>query len=224
MRNPPAQSVFRIFSGFDPRQAEAAEVFAYSVRANASVPVDVGFVNIRELPVQRQGVTEFTYSRFLVPWLCRYVGRAVYADGCDQLCLGDVAELAAHDMEAKAMCVVKHPSNDGRRPRVWSSLMLLDCHKLSYWDPAFVEGMPDSWLMRFERWADDEIGSLPPEWNALVEPGSEPPEGAKLAHWTALSDPNGAGWIDRSGSKLWQEWRQRWVEANARRRQGNPNA
>ena len=36
--------------------------------------------------------TEFTYTRFLVPYLCGYQGKAIFID-CDMLCLGDIAEL-----------------------------------------------------------------------------------------------------------------------------------
>ena len=66
-------SAFRMFSGWDKRQAEAAEVFAFSVRQNASIDVDVRAIGVdgAELVVEpaftRRGVTAFTYTRFLVP-------------------------------------------------------------------------------------------------------------------------------------------------------------
>jgi len=252
MTTPP----FRVFSGWDHRQAEAAAVFAYSVHAHASVPVEIRFLQLANgmlcspneagsgpppMPFTRAGVTGFTYSRFLVPWLCGYEGRACFFDCCDQLCLGDVRELAEFDMQDRPLAVVKHrpdrlvPRHD--RPRSWASLMLMDCSQMHIWQPRTVEDASDDRLMRLRDFADDQIAELPPEWNALcgfevaqVEttragldggprddvrtyvPGAQrsiEPEGAKMLHWSHLSDPNGGPWIDRSGSALWAEWRER---------------
>ena len=91
----------------------------------------------------------------------------------DQLCLGDVAELAAWDMQGKPLWVVKHPPSRKvplQRPRSWTSLMLLDCAKLQWWTPTFVEGTPDARLMRLQDFGDDQIGELPPEWNYIPQP------------------------------------------------------
>ena len=65
---------FRVFSGWDRRQSEAAEVFAASVERRASIPVEMRFVG---QDVSRQGVTAFTYARFMVPNLCGYEGVAL---------------------------------------------------------------------------------------------------------------------------------------------------
>ena len=209
---------FKVFCGWDRRQAEAAEVFKFSVEQNASIDVDVQFLQLDKLPIDRVGVTSFTYSRFLVPWLCGYEGRALYGDGCDQLCLGDVAELASWDMQGKPLWVVKHPPLRKvplRRPRSWTSLMLMDCANNAGWFPDTVARWPDDALMRLKTYTDDEIGELPQAWNMLVDPDGPPVSedhllGVKIAHWSHLSDPNGGSWIDRSGSALWAEWRQRW--------------
>ena len=228
---------FRVFSGFDSRQAEAAEVFAFSVRENASVHVDVQFISadhaesaglavfIRddrqheiaaghsraiERAWSRRGTTAFSYARFLVPYACNYEGIAAFFDGCDQLCLGDVAELAAMDMSGYAIRVVKHRAEGQVRPRIWSSVMLMDCAKLTAWTPEYVETASDNDLMRFKALGHGSIGALPEAWNVLVEPGNDPPPGTKLAHWTSLSNPNGGSWIDRGGSAVWCEWRERW--------------
>ena len=121
---------FRIYAGWDSRQAEAAEVFGFSVRANASIPVDVEFLKIKELPITRTGTTDFTFSRFLSAWAANFEGVALFADCCDQLCLGDVAELAAIDMTDYAVRVVKHKVNGQKRPRSWSSVMLAELRTL----------------------------------------------------------------------------------------------
>lgn len=249
---------FRVFSGWDSRQAEAAEVFAYSVRENSSVDLDLRHLKLEPHGVfaepgapepaigdsingfQRRGTTDFSYSRFCIPALCGYEGVAAFFDGCDQLCLGDVAELASFDLQDRPLAVVKHPSLPGQgrqRARSWSSVMLLDCSRLQWWTPAFVETASDAQLMRFADLADEQIGELPSEWNVLCEIGGalvdqagrvmtsedplqgktgltyvewEPPSTTKLLHWSYLSQPEGGSWIDRSGSTLWAEWRERW--------------
>lgn len=217
---------FRVFCGFDSRQAEAAEVFVYSVRENSSIDVDVRFLTfgagwltacndefsgLPPLCFERVGTTQFSYTRFLVPYLCGYEGVALFADGADMLCLGDVAELASFPLTTPIV-VVKHPPRvpHETRPRSWTSLMLMDCARLHHWTPDFVETAQDGQLMRLSDFGDDAIGSLPPEWNVLVQPGKEPPSDARIAHWSALSSPDIGPWIDASGSALWQDWRERW--------------
>lgn len=215
---------FRVFCGFDSRQAEAAEVFAYSVAMHTSIPIEIYYTSADAAPMSledgalcnparcaRRGTTAFSYSRFMIPHGCGYEGVALYADGCDMLCLGDVAELAAFPLTTP-IAVVKHPPRVPRetRPRSWTSLMLMDCARLHHWTPDFVETAQDGQLMRLSDFGDDAIGSLPPEWNVLVQPGKEPPSDARIAHWSALSSPDIGPWIDASGSALWQDWRERW--------------
>lgn len=199
---------FRIYSGFDRRQAEAAEVFSYSVRAHASIPVEITFLRLADLPISRSGTTEFSYGRFCIPHLCDFQGVALFADGCDQLCLGDIAELASLPMAGHLVRVCKHRVPRQDRPRVWTSVMLMDCAALNWWTPEFVEEASDERLMRLRDLSDAEIGDLPDTWNWLMEYG--PREDARLLHWSHLSNPEGGSWIQRSGSGVWREWRDRW--------------
>jgi hypothetical protein len=232
-RKAAAVEPFRIFSGWDQRQAEEADVFAFSVKEHASIPVRIEGVSIHSGAIwtmdlarkpelsggnglasaSRTGVTSFSYARFYVPWICGYEGVAVYADGCDQLCLGDVAELAAIPMDDHAVLVTKHKFHDQRRPRSWTSLMLIDCSKLRCWSPEAVETASDTELMRFGAFPDEVIGELPWEWNALQEPDVEPSPDVRIAHWSYLSEPDGGSWIDRSGSQVWAAARERWRAA-----------
>src|SRR5262245_55153385 len=103
--------MLRIFIGYDTREAECADVLAYSLRKHASIPIDVRYLKLSELDFDRPRdplqSTEFTYTRFLVPWLCHYDGKAIFMD-CDMLCVGDVKELADLDMSPFALRVVKH--------------------------------------------------------------------------------------------------------------------
>src|SRR5687767_325035 len=82
----------RIFIGYDPRQPVAYQVAAASIVKNSSRPAGITPLILSQLPLKRRGLTEFTFSRFLVPYLCGYEGHALFVDA-DVLCLGDVAEL-----------------------------------------------------------------------------------------------------------------------------------
>jgi lipopolysaccharide biosynthesis glycosyltransferase len=110
----------------------------------------------------------------------------------DMLCLADVTELFALDLEPYALRVVKHahePAESvkmGGKPQTryprknWSSLMLLNCPRLTAWTKENVETRAARWLHRFEPIPDESIGDLPAEWNALdrCDPGT------KVIHYT----------------------------------------
>ena len=187
-----------VFVGYDPREAIAYHTFCNSVLRRSSEPVS--FVPLAQNILgmgQRDGATQFTYSRFLVPWLMRYQGWAIYADG-DMVCLDDVAKLwALRDSFGKALHVVKHDyqtkahrkflGNENRDyPRKnWSSLILWNCGHFTAQrlTPQYVEKSTGEHLHRFEWVRDEEIGELPVEWNWLA---GEYPENkdAKLIHYT----------------------------------------
>ena len=147
-------AALRIFIGFDSREAECSDVLAYSLRAHSSIPLDIRYLRLAELDLDRPGdplqSTEFTYTRFLVPHLCGFRGKAVFMD-CDMLCLGDIKELDDLDMRGLALRVVKHDhaptatvKMDGKAqttyPRKnWSSLMLMNCAGLRLWTKEVVE-------------------------------------------------------------------------------------
>ena len=68
----------RIFIGWDSREAECTDVLAYSLKKQATIPLDIRYLKLAELdfdrPLDPLQSTEFTYSRFLVPYLCQYEG------------------------------------------------------------------------------------------------------------------------------------------------------
>jgi hypothetical protein len=140
--------------------------------------------------------TEFTYTRFLVPYLCGYQGWALFMD-CDMLCRADVAPLLDRADDRYAALCVQHEHNPpdllkmGGKPQTryprknWSSLVLWNCgHPANRTlTPGLVNAASGAFLHRFQ-WLDDTlIGSLPQEWNWLVgwSRGGEP----KILHFTA---------------------------------------
>ena len=176
----------KVFIGFDSREEIAYDVLKYSIEKNAKKPVEIIPLKLTDLkadhgydraldPLQS---TEFTYSRFLVPYLCGYKGMAVFMD-CDMLCLGDINEIFELGVEGYSLRVVKHdhrPTStvkmDGKvqtsYPRKnWSSFMLLNCAELTVWTKEAVETQPARWLHRFEPVPDERIGDIPKTLNVL---------------------------------------------------------
>jgi hypothetical protein len=194
-RNDPTP--LRIFIGHDPRQPASVAVLAHSIARRASRPVAITPLVLGQLPIQRQGLTPFTYSRYLVPWLCGYNGHAVFLDA-DELVLGDIAELFACADRYSAVQVVKNAHRFE-----WPSVMLFDCghHHSRRLTPEYVETTKDISALPWT----DRIGELPPAWNHLV--GYDAPrDDAKLVHFTqgvpAWDETKDCEWADAWRAEL----------------------
>jgi len=193
--------MIRWFIGYDPREAVAYHTLSQSLLERSSVPVQItplALGNLRSIfrrdrnPLQSN---DFSFSRFLVPFLCNYSGHAIYSD-CDMLIRRDPADLwGLIDMRMALQCVQHdhQPSADRKYlgnvqtvyPRKnWSSLMLLNCWRLRSWTPEAVATRSGLELHRFNGIADTEIGALPPTWNHLVG-SSKWEEDPALVHWTS---------------------------------------
>src|SRR5689334_10766418 len=94
-RSPAERAMIRVFIGYDSRETVAYGVLAHSINRHASQPVAIAPVMLGQLegvfqreknPLQS---TEFSFSRFLVPYLCGYQGWAVFMD-CDMLVREDI--------------------------------------------------------------------------------------------------------------------------------------
>ena len=171
-----AQPPCRIFIGWDPRQVLSYEVLVHSIITRASAPVAITPLIIDQLPTEREGLTPFTYSRFLVPWLCNYEGYALFLDS-DELILGDICEIFLHADDHFALKVVQNKQHRFE----WPSVMLFNNAKCHMLRPEYVE-MADK--LHVINWLPDTmIGGLPPAWNHLVG-YDQPNPGAKLVHFT----------------------------------------
>jgi len=189
-----------VFVGYDPREAVAYHVCANSIIRNASAPVAIVPIALNLFPEYQEthtdGSNQFIYSRFLVPYLMEYLGRAIFIDG-DMIVRGDIVELYKSLQPGKDVAVVKHDyktrmtekylgsKNENYPRKNWSSVIVWDCQtwpnrKLT---PEFVMSQPGSFLHRFSWIDDDRIQELSPEWNWLPdEYGANP--NAKLLHYT----------------------------------------
>ena len=208
--------MLRIFIGWDSREAEVADVLTYSLREHASIPLDIHYLKLDELPLERERdplqSTEFTYSRFLVPFLCDYKGKAIFMD-CDMLALGDIKALDDLPMDSLALRVVKHdykPSEktkmDGQVQTVyprknWSSLMIMNCENLKLWTREVVDTQSGKYLHRFEDIPDSMIGDIPNTWNTL----DWLDEHTNLVHYTS-----GGPWFEECKDHPYGE---PWLEA-----------
>jgi hypothetical protein len=193
--------VIRVFIGYDSAEAVAFSVLSRSIHARASAPVAVSPVMLSQLrgvferPHNALQSTEFSFSRFLVPWLAGYEGWAVFMD-CDMLMRDDVAELWKLRDERFAVQVVKHahvPREDVKflghtqtryQKKNWSSVMLMNCARCKALTPQFVNTASGLELHQF-KWLENEdlIGALPSRWNHLV--GYDAPRrDAALVHFT----------------------------------------
>lgn len=167
----------RVFIGIDPRQPVAWVVLANSIARHSSIPVEITPLVLKQLPISRRGLTEFTYSRFLVPHLCNFMGRALFLDA-DMVVTGDIAELAKNlDDCASSVRVVQDQARFE-----WPSAMLFNNYNCQMLTPDYVQNSANSLFDL--AWADHGVGHLPKEWNHCVS-YDNPSLEAKLFHYTA---------------------------------------
>ncbi len=190
-----------IFIGYDSKEAVAWHVLAHSILRHASRPVAISPVRLENLrgtferernPLQS---TEFSFTRFLTPWLCGYQGWALFTD-CDMLMREDVARLWELRDPRFAVQVVKHhhvPNETTKfldQPQTkyekknWTSVMLMNCAECRALTPEYVNTASGLELHQFKWLGDDgRIGELPSKWNHLVD--YDPPRAdAALVHFT----------------------------------------
>lgn len=165
--------MLRIFIGIDERQLVAYHVLVSSIQRLSSKPVALTPLLLNQLPITRQGLTTFTYSRYLVPYLCDYKGQALFMDS-DALLLGDVAELFESATGASVDVVPFTGPFSFERP----SVMLFNNERCLKLTPEFISTDAPQNL----NWAE-EVGALSPDWNHLVGYAPSNPN-AKLIHYT----------------------------------------
>jgi hypothetical protein len=214
-----------IFTGFDPREAVGWHVFAQSVLEHTSSPVAFHPLQNRHLGMP-EGTNDFTYSRFLIPYLRRWEpGLVLFVDGCDMLCRADIADLFALADPYKAVQVVKHDyetrhpikycgtsmecGNGDYARKNWASVMLINCGHFAWrsMTPDRVRNARPLDLLQLRFIDDDRVGELPATWNWLADEAG-PSADAKLLHWTAgipamaayRDAPHAGEWFDRQRS------------------------
>ncbi len=158
--------------------------------------------------------TEFSFSRFLTPYLSDYEGWSLFMD-CDMLARADFAEIFALADDRYAVMVAKHDYTprdaikfEGHvqtryEKKNWSSVVLFNNARCRALTPQFVNTASGLELHQF-KWlaSDDEIGDLPLAWNWLVGEYDINPD-AKVAHFTV----GGPYFPKYAGTDYSDEWR-----------------
>jgi lipopolysaccharide biosynthesis glycosyltransferase len=225
--------MIKVFIGYDSREAVAYSVLAHSIHARASEPVAIAPLMLSELeailtrerhPLQS---TDFSFSRFLTPFLSDYAGWSIFMD-CDMLVRDDIARLHALRDERFAVMVVKHDHvpKEARKfldqpqtpyqKKNWSSVMLFNNARCKVLTPNYVNTASGLDLHQF-KWiaGDDLIGELPHRWNHLVgydAPTSE----VSLVHYT-IGGPYFTEYTDCEHARVWFEERDAMLHAGARK-------
>lgn len=181
----------RIFIGVDPRDQVSFNVLQWSIVRRSTRPVAICPLVLPQLGFSRQGLTQFTFTRYLPPLLCGYKGKSLFLDS-DMLCLGDISELFSYEFE-EPVAVVKN-----KERFEWPSLMMFNNELCQNLTKEYIEN-PESKPMSFE-WAES-VGELPPEWNHCVG-YDEPRSDAKLVHYTSGTP----GFKERRSCEYSKEW------------------
>lgn len=195
--------MIKIFIGFDHKEIIAYNVLQHSINARATLPISITPININHIKNiftrERNNLqsTEFSFSRFLVPYLCNYEGWAIFMD-CDMMVIDDIKNLWDLRDDKYAVMCVKHehkPKEDIKflnqvqtqyEKKNWSSVMLLNSSKCKSLTPDYVNNASGLDLHRF-KWLESEelIGEIPPKWNHLVD-YNDNQDISKISnlHWT----------------------------------------
>ena len=180
----------KIYVGWDSREDIAYQVCEHSIkRRDPSAEV----IALKQNDMRAQGIytrekdklasTEFTFTRFFVPYLNDFKGWAVFCD-CDFLWKIPSHMLTKYMDSSKAVVCVQHDYTpkettkmDGQVQTVyprknWSSVVLWNCshpsnEKITV-DRVNNPNHDGAFFHRFSWLHDDEIGKLPCDWNWLV--------------------------------------------------------
>lgn len=215
---------FQIFIGWDSKEPDAFAVLADSILRQASQPVSIVPLALRCLkehywrPRGGKESTEFSISRFLVPYLSNFDGYSLFMD-CDMLVQFDICDVMLYPLAdpGKAVYVCPHDYTPktatkflGQEQTVyprknWSSFMVFDNARCQALTPDYVNTATGLQLHRFQWTTDDQLGFLPLDLNHLVGEYESKPD-ARILHWTL-----GGPWFDRRTDHA-----DRWFAARAK--------
>ena len=178
----------RVFIGYDSREDIAFRVCESSIRKHSKIPIDVW--PIKQLEMRERNLywrdhdplasTEFSFTRFLTPYLAGYKGWVLFCD-CDFFFRKDISGLRDYMDPEKAVMVVKHEYNPPEKIKMdgkvqtqytrknWSSFMLINCEHPSVQalTPDVVNRQSGLYLHRFQWLENKHIGELPMTYNYL---------------------------------------------------------
>jgi len=200
--------MINVFIGYDSKEKAAFSTLSYSILRNSTKPVAITPIylpNIKDDFIRSRNnlsSTEFSFSRFMVPYLMNYQGWALFMD-CDMLMKADISELwrmrddryavqvCQHDYYPKSATKFLNQMQTVYPKKNWSSFMLMNCSKCTRLTPDYVNSASGLELHQF-KWlnSDEQIGALPLEWNWLAGEYDHK-EDVKNIHFT-----EGGPWFD----------------------------
>tara|TARA_R110002051_G_scaffold272840_2_gene333401 strand:- start:9803 stop:10591 length:789 start_codon:yes stop_codon:yes gene_type:complete len=234
-------SIYTIYIGYDHREAIAYDVLKESILDHSSIPINI--IPLKQEELRRVNFyrrnyyikdknnydttdnkpfsTDFSFTRFLIPFLNRLDGYALFMD-CDMMVRSDIAEVfeSVNRGEDKAVWCVKHrhiPNTSTKMDdkiqtvytrKNWSSFVLWNCSHEAHKNLTIDDvNLKTGWYLHNFKWLNDnDIGELPTEWNWLDGYSPEKIE-AKNVHFT-----NGGPWFrswkptSSSDAKYALEW------------------
>lgn len=225
----------KVFMGYDARDALAFQVASLSIRDHASNAVEIiplydwelrhRKVYWRSYRVEPSGQrfddkdgkpfsTDFSFTRFCVPWLEDYGSDWVLFVDPDVIFRADIAELFDLVDPDKGVMCVKHdhlPNEIDKmaglmqttyRRKNWSSLMLIKPDRCGELGPFAINNFSGGQLHAM-CWIDDSlIGALPEQWNWL-EGSSDPAIDPKMVHFTR-GTPDLPGYLNVPYADEWR--------------------
>ena len=192
----------KIFIGYDPAEIVAYHTCVQSILEHSTIPIEFVplklnlFKKFYKRKKRKVDSTEFSISRFLVPYLSNFKGVSLYVD-CDFIFMDDVYKLLKeyNKNRSKSLWCVKHNYIIKNKKKFlgntqykylrknWSSLMMFNNKKCKILKPAFVEKANGLYLHRFEWLKNKEIKGLDKKWNVLI--GEQKiPVNPKAIHFT----------------------------------------
>ena len=178
-------SISQIYIGYEEREHRAYEVCKYSLERRN--PKDVKVIRLRSQDISEYErnwgepqSTDFTFTRFWVPYLSGYKGYSIFVD-CDFLFQAPIWELEKYVDPDCAVSLVKHPEyiphslvkmdkivQHRSYRKNWASLMVFNnAHPDNQWlTPERLNNWRPGIDFHHINWTD-KIGSLPLEWNCL---------------------------------------------------------
>ena len=195
----------KIFIGYDEMECISWHTLVQSIIEKSAYPVAIiplSLNNLKKIFTRQRDPkqsNDFSFSRFLVPYLSDYEGYSIFMDS-DMLLRVDINSIfnEIYNQQNKAIYVVKHSYESKHTvkflnsvqysyPRKnWSSFILWNCSHPSNnrVDLNFVNTATGLELHRFTWLDDDEIGELDVNWNWLVGEYEGTEDNVKNVHWT----------------------------------------
>ena len=211
-----------VFIGWDHREQDAYRVAVASLKEHAGPNTVIRMLSREQLREygyynrqDKKASSEFTITRFLVPFLCDFQGFSIFMD-CDVLAQENIEKIMGEIDPENIVSCVQHDyvpktktKMDGQKQYVyprknWSSVMVFNNELCKELTPELINEAEPSYLHRM-KWAGDKIGKLNHTWNYLAGYYNDIDK-PNIIHYT-----DGGPWFkDYENCEFAKEWQQAW--------------